>query len=220
MAGQHAYLPVKSIKANPWQFWSHSEIINSTKHILQIFKTFPGSLCFKISSVHTATLLANHTPSSVLSFLSHFSSLKWEHCIWFLFFPLIVQISILIILQAMLVKENRLSEAKDDSLCPMTLKVQSYPSTCLLQIHVNRLAVQSTTTPDGTTTQPLETPCYTPCLRSPLFPLKTILEASGCQLLHCQPQRESTGAEWASGASAGCSASRAGFSQRQRVGRT
>lgn len=138
MAGQHAYLPVKSIKANPWQFWSHSEIINSTKHILQIFKTFPGSLCFKISSVHTATLLANHTPSSVLSFLSHFSSLKWEHCIWFLFFPLIVQISILIILQAMLVKENRLSEAKDDSLCPMTLKVQSYPSTCLLQIHVNQ----------------------------------------------------------------------------------
>lgn len=38
----------------------------------------------------------------------------------------------------MLFKENRLSEAKDDSLCPMTLKVQSYPSTCLLQIHVNQ----------------------------------------------------------------------------------
>lgn len=77
-------------------------------------------------------------PSSVFLFLSRFSSLKWAHCIWFLFFPLIVQISILIILQAMLFKENRLSEAKDDSLCPMTLKVQSYPSTCLLQIHVNQ----------------------------------------------------------------------------------
>lgn len=59
-------------------------------------------------------------------------------------------------------------------------------------------AVQSTTTPDGTTTKPLETPCYTPCLRSPLFPLKTILEASGCQLLPCQPRRESTGEERAS----------------------
>lgn len=57
-------------------------------------------------------------------------------------------------------------------------------------------AVQSTTTPNGTTTtKPLETSRYTPCLRSPLFPLKTILEASGCQLLHCQPRRESKEAE-------------------------
>lgn len=81
-------------------------------------------------------------------------------------------------------------------------------------------AVQSTTTPNGTT-KPLETPRYTPCLRSPLFPLKTILEASGCQLLHCQPRRESKGAE-PSGAEQALAAAqpRAGFSQRQRVGRT
>lgn len=68
-------------------------------------------------------------------------------------------------------------------------------------------AVQSTTTPKGTTTKPLETPRYTPCLRSPLFPLKTILEASGCQLLHCQPPRERKHRSGASGASAGCCAS-------------
>lgn len=110
-------------------------------------------------------------------------------------------------------KENRQSAAKNNSLCPMTPKVQSYPWTCLLKIHVKQLYNQQPPQTGRLTTKPLKTPHYTPCLRSPLFPLKTILEASSCQLLHCQPRRDpavGSGGKHGSGALPG-----AGSSQRQ-----
>lgn len=194
---------------------------------LNVYNRFPkhflAAFVLKSLSVHTATLLADHTSSS---FLSHFSSLKWAHCIWFLFFPLIVQISILIILQAMLFKENRLSEAKDDSLRPMTLEVQSYPSTCLLQIHVNQQYSQQ---PPQTGQQQsrwkhLVTHLVCGALCSHWKPYWKPLAVSCYSVSRGGKARERSepASERAERCSARCCASpcSAGFSQRQRVGRT
>lgn len=115
-------------------------------------------------------------------------------------------------------KENRLSAAKNNSLCPMTLKVQSYPWTCLLKIHIKQSYNQQSPQTGRLTTKPLKTPHYTPCLRSPLFPLKTILKASSCQLLHCQPGRDPAigrGRKHGSRAERSAALPGAGSSQRQ-----
>lgn len=190
---------------------------------LNIYNRFPkhflAAFVLKSLLCTQATLLADHTPSLVFSFLSHFSSLKWAHCIWFLFFPLIVQISILIILQAMLFKENRLSEAKDDSLCPMTLKAQSYPSTCLLQIHVNQQYSQQPPQKGQQQSRWKHLVTHLVCgaLCSHWKPYWKPLAVSCYTVSH--RGKESTGAERAEQA-LGAALPRAGFSQRQRVGRT